>query len=268
MNDQSLNFDQQVLERSRQLPVLVDFWAEWCGPCQSLGPVLEKLAAEAVDQWALVKIDVDANQQIAARFQVRSIPAVMLFDGGEMVATFNGALPESEIRSWLANHLPTPSVRQLSTIKALLQNGEFKTAIPLLEELVLAEPEWLTPRIYLAERIMFADPSRAAELVEQARLGDDLFDQVEAVRHIARLLQRDPSTFAESPVREDYLNALTALHNGEVETALGSFIKTLIPAPDYDNQGARKSCIAIFNWLGEGDRRVRDYRRKMQQALN
>ena len=97
-------FETEVLQRSLQTPVLVDFWATWCGPCKSLGPVLEKLAGEYGGAFVLAKVDVDKEQQIAAAFQIRSVPSVFLLVGGQPVDAFQGALPEGQLRQFLQQH--------------------------------------------------------------------------------------------------------------------------------------------------------------------
>src|SRR5215468_8988801 len=109
------SFEADVLERSRTVPVVMDLWAEWCGPCKQLSPVLEKLASEAAGAWVLGKVDVDANPQLSAALQVQSIPMVVAVIGGQLVPGFLGALPEAQVRQWLgqvlqvANQLGMPS---------------------------------------------------------------------------------------------------------------------------------------------------------------
>jgi len=101
-----LSFDVDVLKRSHNLPVVVDFWAPWCGPCRILGPIIEQLAGEAEGRWELVKLDTEEHPKLAARHEIRGIPAVKMFVGGEVIAEFVGALSADEIREWLADNLP------------------------------------------------------------------------------------------------------------------------------------------------------------------
>jgi putative thioredoxin len=99
-------FQAQVLDKSHEKPVVVDFWAPWCGPCRVLGPTIEKLARESGGAWRLVKINTDKHPALMQRYGVRGIPAVKLFVGGEVTAEFTGALPEPQLRRWLGEHLP------------------------------------------------------------------------------------------------------------------------------------------------------------------
>ena len=101
-------FQTEVIEKSHDKPVVVDFWAPWCGPCRALGPTIEGLARASGGRWRLVKINADAHPALMQRFGVRGIPAVKMFVGGAVVAEFTGALPEPEVRRWLDAHLPAP----------------------------------------------------------------------------------------------------------------------------------------------------------------
>ena len=115
MHPTILDYSHDVLARSHTVPVLVDFWADWCGPCRVLKPTLEKLAGEAAGRWELVKIDVDEQPELAAQHGIRGIPAVKLFHRGRIVAEFSGAAPEPQVRQWIDRQIaalaPAPSAR-------------------------------------------------------------------------------------------------------------------------------------------------------------
>ena len=105
MSHEVSDFQNEVIARSREVPVVVDFWAPWCGPCRMLGPVIEKLASEANGKWDLVKVNTDENQDLAAQYQIRGIPNLKLFAGGEVVSEQVGVLPEPVLKQWVESHL-------------------------------------------------------------------------------------------------------------------------------------------------------------------
>jgi putative thioredoxin len=133
-------FTEQVLDRSTEVPVVVDFWADWCGPCHALGPILERLATEANGSWVLAKVDVDANPSLAAAARVQGIPAVRAFKDGRQIAEFTGALPEPHVRAWLEKLGPSPAELAVERGAAAEQRGKLQDAQRAYEEALEEEP--------------------------------------------------------------------------------------------------------------------------------
>ena len=141
MIDASLaSFERDVLEASREVPVVVDFWAPWCGPCRSLGPVLEKLERESGGRWRLVKVNSDENPELSAQFGVRSIPFVVAFADGKPVSNFLGAQPEGAIKAFLEKLVPDPSELELRKARAALAAGQPSLAAEHLANALALDP--------------------------------------------------------------------------------------------------------------------------------
>ena len=152
------NFENDVIEASRSKPVLVDFWAEWCGPCRMLGPVLEKLADENSETWTLAKVNTDENPAVAQRYRISSIPAVKLFVDGEVADEFIGALPEQQVRDWLEKALPSETKRMVDAAEALIAQSDEAGAEALLRDALAQEPDNTRAGVLLARLLVLRDP--------------------------------------------------------------------------------------------------------------
>lgn len=262
------NFDVEVLAASHSQPIVVDFWAEWCGPCRILGPVLEKLEREANGKWRLAKVNTDEQPELSFAWQVRGIPAVKMFHKGEMVGEFVGALPEVQVRQWLERYLPGAAKEALQNAKAALARGEKETALGFLREAFehdRANPE---TRVLLAEQIFVDDPEGAFALIKDIEEGHPFYERAEGLRTLHRLLNLKPEpALTSSPAWQDYARGNAALRHGDSASAFSAWIEAMSRDRKLDDDGARKACIALFTLLGNEHPLAQEYRRKFSSAL-
>jgi putative thioredoxin len=252
MSHDVTDFPSEVIEKSRQVPVLVDFWAPWCGPCRSLGPVLERLAAEARGEWVLAKVNTEEHQELAAEYEIQSIPNVKLFIDGEVADEFLGALPEREVRRWLEQALPSPYADAVARAREMLSLGQFAEAAAALRAIVAEEPGLKDARLALAETLLHTDPAAVSAALEGLEVEADQADRVEALRLLAeRATQLDrPEELPESPVKARYLEGLTALRAGDWDGALTAFIEVMRTQRGYAGGAAQEAGRGIFVLLG------------------
>ena len=246
------DFMERVVERSHEIPVVVDFWAEWCGPCRTLGPALESAVAKRAGEIELAKVDTDANQSLAASFQIRGIPAVKAFKDGNVVAEFTGAIPPAQIEGFLDQIVPSPADKladaddEGSLRKALELDPANATAGRKLGRLLLGRGE-TDEALELLDR--FPSDFEAAGLAARARLlaeaGSDRSDG-------AGILTR----------------ALEAWDAGDLEQALEELQTLVSEADDPDRRDQlRRVMVAIFTQLGPDHPLAREHRRRLAAAL-
>ena len=271
-------FEADVLQKSMATPVLVDFWAEWCGPCKQLGPVLEKLAAEYNGAFVLAKVDVDKEQQLAAAFQVRSIPTVFLVKDGQPLDGFPGVLPEGQIREFLRHHgiEPAAAAGEAAEVPAAPLDPEAEVA-RLRGEVALA-PDNDELKLDLAVALLQTGATAEAEPLLDglpANLAtDDRARRARASLGFAALLKDAPpvealrQSVAADPgdLRARHLLGAHALVAGRSEAALEQFIEMLRHDRDFDGGLPRKALIDAFQVIDDAEL-VGRYRRKMASVL-
>lgn len=270
------HFEEEVIRKSLDTPVLVDFWATWCGPCKTLGPILEKLAADYHGAFLLAKVDVDKEQELAAAFQIRSVPTVMLVKGGQLVDGFPGALPEGQLREFLKHHGIEPGE------PAVEETAEPAVAAPLdpHEEVMRlrAEPDTAELKLDLALALLQTGAATEAEQLLDA-LPANLATDDRTVKARARLgfaaLLKDapPAEVLEAAIAGDpgdlrarHLLGVRKLVGGDAEAGLQQFIEMLRRDRSYGDGLARKSLIDAFRVLDDDDL-VSRYRRQMSALL-
>ncbi len=269
MNYDTNNFQKDVIEQSFIMPVLVDFWAEWCAPCRILGPVLERLAEKYKDQWKLVKLNTDLYPDIASEYGIRGIPNVKLFHKGKVINEFTGALPEHMIEDWLRKSIPSKYSEMIEKAKKLLAEGKVEDAKVILENIHNGDINNGEVKILLAKILVFENPKEALRLVESAQLSNHTVELAEAITTMIQLFDKlnNPDELPADEVKEKYLSAIKDIKEKRFATALEKFIDVIRENKAYDDEGARKACIAIFKYLGEEHETTLQYRREFGRAL-
>ena len=282
MNDWTIeagedNFEADVLERSHEVPVLVDFWAPWCGPCRVLGPVLEKLADEYSGKFVLAKINVDESPSLAGAFGVQGIPAVKLIKDGEIAGEFTGALPEPAVREMLSRYLPSEYDEQADEAADLEEQGKPAEAQAIYQSILDAEPTHAKSLLGLGRVLMNAG-DRDDALKNLERISPAAEERKIADRLIARLqLQGDQSAdeatlrqkLAAQPdsleARFELAQALAA--NEKFEEALSEFLDIVKSDREFRDDGARKAMVQIFDVLPPDDPLIDKYRYELAKVL-
>jgi len=261
----TMNFEQAVIQRSYDLPVVVDFWASWCGPCQVLGPVIEQLAREQQGRWELVKVDTEANPDIAQRYRIMSIPNVKMFYQGEVIGEFQGALPRPSIEKWLNEYLPDERQDELQQLlKQVEQTGKGE-AVEKLLGFARANPDYKEASLAAARHLVFSRPEEAKALVKEITMADDLHDQAEDIRVLARFMEYLPED--ELPVDKALSTGQEALQRNDLETAIQALIDATTLDKNFRNEMPRRTAIALFRLLGPQHEVTKNYRWKFDMAL-
>jgi len=260
------NFQAEVLDRSFQVPVLLDLWADWCQPCKQLSPVLEKLAQEAAGAWVLAKIDIEANQRIAQMLQVQSIPTVFAVIGGQLIPGFQGALPEPQVREFLAALLQAAKQAGLSGPDGSpAESAAQPVAEPEDERFTAAEQALQDGDFDLA-----AERYQAILNVEPANLEAQL--ALRQVGLLKRLAALPPDTMARAAAAQDDVQLQLAaadaeLANNQVEAAFDGLITLIRRLRGEERDPVRDRLVEYFELLGPDDPRVGPARRNLANAL-
>jgi putative thioredoxin len=260
-------FPSEVVNASASQPVLVDFWAPWCGPCRALGPVLEQVADEHAGKIKVVKVNTDENQDLAQQFQIRSIPAVKLFRGGKVVDEFVGALPLGHVRAFLEPHLPGASAGELEAARELAAQSDFAGAIAKLRAVAQTDPANLDARRDLARYLALSgDVTGASQVLGQLppqAQSETASNSVRALIHFAALA-------TDEAARTDSLRAGAArsILGGSPDAAVETLLTRMQGDRAFATRAGREDLLQAFALLPTDDTRVAAWRRRLAALLN
>ena len=273
------NFEQIVIQGSQQRPVLVDFWASWCQPCQMLMPTLARLAEEYAGRFILAKLNTEENQSIATHYGIRSIPNVKLFVGGREVDEFAGALPESAIRDFLDKHIPRESDSEVEAALQAFADGDSAEALSLLQQARQSDPG--NTRIALAMAQIHAaagDPAAAEAVLDSLPAGEQDSAEVSALRSQLLFAKDAPqpgeleslrARIADNPKDSEagYKLAMAQVQAGDYASALDQLLALMASDRDYKDGAARQALLRLFDLLGD-DPLVAQARRRLFNLMH
>jgi putative thioredoxin len=280
-------FLTDVVEASRDAPVIVDFWATWCGPCKTLGPILEKVVTEAKGAVRLVKIDVDRNPELSQQLRIQSIPTVYAFKDGQPVDGFQGALPESQVRQWVDQLVKqyggapaSPLDEALEAAEAALAEDDFGTAGALFAQVLNHDAENIRAMAGMARCYLKAGkPDKAREVLASATaamLEDDALQAVSNAVDLAEIAGEAAGKTGELRARVEgdandhqarFDLALALYGSNDAEGAIAELLEIVRRQRSWNDEAAREQLLRIFEALGPTDPKTVEGRRRLSSIL-
>jgi putative thioredoxin len=266
-------FEERVINASHERPIVVDFWATWCGPCQTLSPIIERVAGEH-PEVQLVKVDVDQSPAVAQAFAIQSIPAVMAFRGGRVDSSFLGAMPEPEVRAFFDRLAPSETDRLVEDAEAALDAGDLAGARARFEAVLAAEPANAAAAAGLAGILIHAGDLDGAEaLLGGAEATPQIIAQRAYLRFVRGALGVDVAAMQarlaadEDDVPGHYALGCVEAAEGRWEEALEHFLAVVMFDRAYAEDGGRLRALDVFALLGDEDPTTLEYRRRLTMLL-
>jgi putative thioredoxin len=260
-------FLRDVIERSRQQPVVVDFWAPWCGPCRMLSPTLERIAKEANGSFTLAKVNTDENQHLAMQYGVQGIPAVKMFRDGKVVGEFVGALPEPKVREFIKQHAPNQSDLILTAAQDLARAQKWPEAEAAYQHALSIDPHNAQTALELSKvQLRLGKSPEASVLLEAIPSEAREADMAQKLLLVAQWMCNTTAN-ASQEIDRIYAEAGQLACQGKYAEALDGLLSILRRNRSYHNGAAKQIMLGLFELLGTEDSLVREYQRQLANVL-
>ena len=267
-------FATEVLERSKTVPVVVDFWAPWCGPCRVLGPIIEKIATELSGQVVLAKLNTDKNPGVATQFRIQGIPAVKAFRNGRMIGEFTGAYPEPQVRQFFSQVVAAEAPPEPSPGEEMLERGDMAGAEAYYRGVLEKTKDDADAIVGLAVVLLERGArEEAEELLDRLptdrrakALKHHMFLEEFATKHADEDLKGEAERNPKDP-RARYRWGVMLAANEEWQAALDELLESVRLDKSFADGAARKAVLAIFDLIGLDDPGVKEYQRRLSQLL-
>jgi len=262
------DFEYEVIAYSNQIPVIVDFWAEWCRPCKTLTPLLEKLAEDAQGSYRLAKVNVDENPNLAIRFNVRSIPNVKAFRDGQVASEFLGLQPESRVREFIRNLAPSQIDLLLEKGQSQLESMSWQEADSSFSQFLLKSPNNPAGLLgLLKSKLMQGFYIDARHIINEFPPSPEIA-HVELLKPLYAVLNTiKTEEISDDPLAAAFLNTIRLIKLGNIPAAMDGLIDILKQDKHYQDDGVRRVLLSLFEVLGENQPLTQQYRRELAMVL-
>jgi len=269
INVSESDFEFEVLAYSQQIPVVVDFWAEWCIPCRTLGPQLERLTQEAQGAFRLAKVDVDANPNLAQRFNVRSIPAVKAFRDGKIVSEFLGIVPEQRLRDFVRTLAPSELDLALEKAGSMLKLEQWRSAEQVYRKILEKDPGQASALLGLAKTLLAQGIDVEALEILRGFPASAEYSAAQSLLPLAVALHRmgNGDQWNDDPLDAAFNRSMRLVERGNLPAALDGLLDVLRENKNYRKGEGRKVIVGIFELLGEDNPLTRQYRQELASVL-